>query len=69
SNLFTDYEIAHNFVRRSQDALSTACIFSTYPHASLSFFGAYAVEFVITAVLMFANLALGDENNGASRRA
>ena len=67
SNLFTDYEIAHNFVRSSQDALSTAGIFSTYPHASLSFFGAFAVEFVITAVLMFAILALGDENNGASR--
>ena len=69
SNLFTDYEIAHNFVRSSQDALSTAGIFSTYPHASLSFFGAFAVEFVITAVLMFAILALGDENNGASRGA
>ncbi|MFA0196164.1 MIP/aquaporin family protein [Vibrio artabrorum] len=69
SNLFTDYEIAHNFVRSSQEALSTAGIFSTYPHASLSFFGAFAVEFVITAVLMFAILALGDENNGASRGA
>ncbi|MDW1825169.1 MULTISPECIES: MIP/aquaporin family protein [unclassified Vibrio] len=69
SNLFTDYEIAHNFVRSSQDALATAGIFSTYPHASLSFFGAFAVEFVITAVLMFAILALGDENNGAARGA
>ncbi len=29
SNLFTDYEIAHNFVRSSQDALATAGIFST----------------------------------------
>ena len=67
SNLFTDYEIAHNFVRSSQDALSTAGIFSTYPHVSLSFFGAFVVEFVITSVLMFAILALGDENNGASR--
>lgn len=36
SNLFTDYEIAHNFVRSSQEALATAGIFSTYPHASLS---------------------------------
>ncbi|WP_394251961.1 MIP/aquaporin family protein [Vibrio profundi] len=69
SNLFVDYEIAHNFVRSSEDALATAGIFSTYPHASLSFFGAFAVEFVITAVLMFAILALGDENNGASRGA
>ncbi|HFQ4856582.1 TPA: MIP/aquaporin family protein [Vibrio vulnificus] len=69
SNLFTDYELAHNFVRSSQEALATAGIFSTYPHASLSFFGAFAVEFVITAVLMFAILALGDEHNGAPRGA
>lgn len=67
SNLFTDYEIVHNFARSSEEALSTAGIFSTYPHASLSFLGALAVEFVITAVLMFGILALGDENNGASR--
>ena len=31
--------------------------------------GSFGVEFVITAVLMFAILALGDENNGASRGA
>ena len=67
SNLFIDYEIAHNFVRSSKEALVTASIFSTYPHASLSFFGAITVEFVITAVLMFGILALGDENNGAAR--
>jgi glycerol uptake facilitator protein len=67
SHLFTDYEIAHNFARNSQEALSTAGIFSTYPHPSLSFMGALAVEFVITAVLMFGILALGDESNGASR--
>ena len=67
SNLFIDYEIAHNFVRSSEEALATAGIFSTYPHASLSFFGAITVEFVITAVLMFGILALGDENNGAAR--
>jgi len=69
SNLFTDYEIAHNFVRSSQEALATAGIFSTYPNAALSFGGAFAVEFTITAVLMFAILALGDENNGAHRNA
>lgn len=69
ANLFTDYEIAHNFVRSSQEALATAGIFSTYPNASLTFLGAFAVEFVITAVLMFAILALGDESNGASRGA
>lgn len=69
SNLFTDYEIAHGFLRSSEAALSTAGIFSTYPHPSLSIFGAFSVEFVITAVLMFVILALGDENNGAPRGA
>ncbi|WP_299667466.1 MIP/aquaporin family protein [uncultured Psychromonas sp.] len=69
SNLFTDYEIAHNFVRSSEAALSTAGIFSTYPHPSISLIDAFAVEFVITAVLMVAILALGDDNNGASRGA
>jgi glycerol uptake facilitator protein len=64
SNLFTDYEIAHGFLRSSEAALSTAGIFSTYPHPSLSIFGAFSVEFVITAVLMFAILALNDDNNG-----
>ncbi|SGY89460.1 Glycerol uptake facilitator protein [Moritella viscosa] len=69
SNLFTDYEIANGFLRNSEAALSTAGIFSTYPHPSLTFIGAFAVEFVITAVLMFAILALGDEHNGEPRGA
>jgi len=67
SNLFVDYEVTHHLIRGSQEALATAGIFSTYPNAALSFSGAFAVEFVITAVLMFAILALGDENNGAPR--
>ncbi len=69
SQLFSDYEVAHHFLRSSPEALATAGIFSTYPNPSLSFSGAFAVEFVITAVLMFAILALGDENNGAPRGA
>ncbi|RYU47637.1 aquaporin family protein [Aliivibrio finisterrensis] len=69
SNLFSDYEIANGFLRSSKEALSTAGIFSTYPHPSLSMLGAFAVEFVITAVLMFGILALGDEHNGAARGA
>ncbi|NOI12419.1 MIP/aquaporin family protein [Vibrio hepatarius] len=69
ANLFTEYEVAHDLVRSSPEALATAGIFSTYPNAALSLFGAFAVEFVITAVLMFAILALGDEHNGASRGA
>lgn len=64
-NLFTDYELTHNMVRGSQESLALAGIFSTYPNPLLSFGGAFAVEFVITAVLMFAILALGDDRNGA----
>lgn len=69
SPLFTDYESIHHFTRDSVDALSTAGIFSTYAHSSLTTFGAFAVEFVITAVLMFVILALGDERNGSPRGA
>jgi len=69
SNLFVDYEIANGFLRSSEAAISSAGIFSTYPHPSLSMLGAFSVEFVITAVLMFTILALGDENNGAPRGA
>lgn len=67
SNLFVAWEVSHNIARNSPEALATAGIFSTYPNSQLSFFGACAVEFSITAVLMFAILALGDENNGAAR--
>ncbi len=69
SNLFVDYEIANGFLRGSEAGLSTAGIFSTYPHPSISILGAIAVEFVITAILMFGILALGDERNGAPRGA
>ncbi|MEC6797676.1 MIP/aquaporin family protein [Photobacterium sp. S4TG1] len=69
SNLFTDYEASHNIVRGTVASLDTASIFSTFPHPSLSFGGAFAVEFTITAVLMFAILAIGDDKNGAPRGA
>lgn len=69
SNLFTEFEAANQIVRGSEASLATAGIFSTYPHAALSFSGAFAVEFVITAVLMFAILALTDDKNGAPRGA
>ncbi|MEC6908981.1 MIP/aquaporin family protein [Photobacterium piscicola] len=69
SNLFTDYETSHNIVRGTVASLDTASIFSTFPHPSLSFGGAFAVEFTITAVLMFAILAIGDDKNGAPRGA
>ena len=65
SNLFSEYELANNMVRGSEQSLALAGIFSTYPNPALSFSGAFAVEFVITAVLMFVILALGDDRNGA----
>lgn len=69
SNLFYEFEAAQGITRGSVESLATAGIFSTYPHQALSFFGAFAVEFVITAVLMFAILALGDDKNGAPNKA
>lgn len=63
-NLFTEYEVAHDMVRGSQQSLALAGIFSTYPHPALSFAGAFAVEFVISAVLLYVILALIDDRNG-----
>ncbi|OAN17032.1 aquaporin [Photobacterium jeanii] len=69
SNLFAEFEATNQIIRGSEASLATAGIFSTYPHAALTFSGAMAVEFVITAVLMFAILAIGDDKNGAPRGA
>lgn len=67
SNLFTQWELTHNVVRGSVESLGTAGIFSTYPNALLSNMQAFAVEMVITAVLMLGIMALGDNNNGAPK--
>jgi len=69
SNLFTEYEATNQIIRGTEASLATAGIFSTYPHSALSFGGAFAVEVVITAVLMFAILGITDEKNGAPRGA
>ncbi|MGF1776885.1 MIP/aquaporin family protein [Vibrio nomapromontoriensis] len=69
ANLFVEWELVNGVARNSPEALATAGIFSTFPNASLSLSGAFAVEFAITAVLMFGILAFGDENNGAPRGA
>ncbi|ABR00232.1 TPA: MIP/aquaporin family protein [Haemophilus influenzae] len=66
-NVFIDYETAHNIVRGTQESLSLAGTFSTYPHPSLSIGGAFAVEFVITAILMALIMALTDDGNGVPR--
>ncbi len=67
SSLFVEWEAVNNIARNTPEALATAGIFSTYPNSSLSFFGAFAVEFVITAVLMFGILAITDGNNGGAK--
>lgn len=54
-------------VRGSVESLGTAGIFSTYPNALLTNMQAFAVELVITAVLMLGIMALGDNNNGAPK--
>ncbi len=68
-NLFIQYDLKNQIIRGTEASLSTAGIFSTYPHPALTFFGAFAVEFIITLILMFAILALGDHKNGEHKGA
>jgi len=69
ANVFEAYELANGIDRATEGGLATAGIFSTYPNPNLTIAGAFAVEVTITCVLMFAILALGDENNGDRRGA
>ena len=69
SGLFAEFELANGIIRGSEESLATAGIFSTYAHASLNNIQAFAVEFMITAVLMGAILAIGDDKNGAANGA
>jgi len=69
SNLFFDYEQAHEMIRGSQASLELASVFSTYPHPALSTGQAFLVEVIITAVLMAVIMALTDDNNGLPRGA
>ena len=66
-NLFVVYDKAHGIVRGSVESLSTAGIFSTYPHPQIDNFQAFIVEVVITAVLMMTIFAVGDDQNGAPK--
>ena len=66
-NLFVVYDKAHGIVRGSVESLSTAGIFSTYPNPHIDNFQAFAVEVVITAVLMMTIFAVGDNQNGAPK--
>ncbi|HID7227080.1 TPA: MIP/aquaporin family protein, partial [Klebsiella pneumoniae] len=51
-NLFLDYETTHHMIRGSVESLDLAGIFSTYPNPHINFVQAFAVEMVITAILM-----------------
>jgi len=64
SSLFFDFEQARQMVRGSVESLELASIFSTYPHASLSFGQAFLVEVVITAILLAMIMAITDDGNG-----
>ncbi len=66
-NLFFDFEQTHQMVRGSVASLDLAGIFSTYPNPHLNFWQAFAVEGVITAVLMGLIMALTDDGNGIPR--
>ena len=67
--LFIEFESSHAIVRGEASSLATAGIFSTYPNAVLTNVQAFFVEFFITAVLMGAILAIGDDNNGVANGA
>ncbi|MFA0440884.1 MIP/aquaporin family protein [Vibrio sp. 10N.222.51.C12] len=64
SDLFSSYELANNMVRGSEESLSLAGIFTTFPHPEITVFKAAFVEVVITATLMGLILALTDDGNG-----
>ena len=67
STLFTQFETVHHMVRGSVESLDLAGIFSTYPNPHINFVQAFAVEMVITAILMGLILALTDDGNGVPR--
>lgn len=60
-NLFMDFEQTHHIIRGSVERLDLAGIFSTYPNPYINFVQAFAVEMVITSILMRAD-------SGADRR-
>lgn len=66
-SLFHEVEAAQNMVRGSVESLSLAGTFSTYPNPAINVFQAFAVEIVITAMLLCLILALTDDGNGLPR--
>ncbi len=49
---FSDFEQTHHIVRGSVESVDIAGTFSTYPNPHINFVQAFAVEMVITAILM-----------------
>ncbi len=66
-NLFFDFEQTHHIVRGSVESVDLAGTFSTYPNPHINFVQAFAVEMVITAILMGLIPALTDDGNGVPR--
>lgn len=66
-NFFVDYEQTHHMIRGSVESIELASIFSTYPNPHVTFFQAFVIEMVITAILMAVILALTDDGNGIPR--
>ncbi len=66
-NLFIVFEKSNGIVRGSVESLATAGIYSTYPHPAINNFQAFAVEIIVTAVLMMTIFAVGDDQNGAPK--
>ncbi|WP_412057846.1 MIP/aquaporin family protein [Bartonella sp. DGB2] len=52
-----------------EKTLITAGVFTTFPHANISFMQAFMTEFFITALLVGVVFGLVDENNGLARGA
>ncbi|WP_373819192.1 MIP/aquaporin family protein [Glaesserella sp.] len=66
-DLFIATEAAQGIVRG--EGVGVAGVFSTYPNPAISVAQAFAVEVVITAVLMALIMALTDDGNGIPRGA
>jgi glycerol uptake facilitator protein len=66
-SLFMAFEKSNGIVRGSVESLATAGIFSTYPNPAINNMQAFAVEIIITAVLMMTVLAVTDDGNGAPK--
>lgn len=64
-DLFAATEAAQNIVRG--ETVGVANVFSTYPHPNITFYKAFLVETVITAILMGLILALTDDGNGVPK--